>query len=899
MKPRWRLVVGLGLLTLMIGMVPVVGAQQNVILQLAVPQFMLETFTDEVLAPFEQQYGVQVQVVDGGTQTFFPTSAASDVTAHLEAIADYVSAADVVVATNDTVTVEATRAGYYLDLMPLANGDATLNVDDFYPALYQSFQWDRGLWALPISTSLNTLTYDQAAFDALGLAYPDPRWTLDDLAYAARQLTERDPSGTVTVPGLLVSNADGVALLMRSLLGQGFYDMNALPEAPMLATPQLEALLTSWQEMVDEGIVTVGFQEGANDLPMTIGTGFFGGGGPNNQQDTRVNAILPGGHAELDTQGVAVSKGTLYPELAYDLAKFLTSSPEATNNPFGLRPARVSMLGIQSSDTNNVPGGGFRFRNLNAATDALLDEALPTGLGSSEMRFSAYVAQAIQSMSSDGLDATTALQDAEANAVANLQTAADTGANTVITVAAPEMPVVLTAGEIALNFGYSSLFRLGGLPNEDQWQALIDEFVANDPQVGEINMDAGGDPRISGQDDAALYDCFILPTNSVSDMDLTTILNLDPYLNSDPNFDPNDMVSGVLAQVQQDNKTWALPLTLSPQVMEYDPQAFARAGVPEPLGGWTVDEFVNALEALKVYPEDPTPFAPQDSGTSLLMLIAAYGGTPLDYRTNPPTANFTDPATVDAIRQVLDLAKAGYIAYDSQQGGGFVVILGGGGSDIAPIRTQSFGGRGQGFGRGGGGGGGTATTTSDDYLITTYPTGLQYNAVSYSMYTAYISASAENPDACYRWISTIAQNSTVIGGMPAQRSAINDPTLLANEGQATVDAYLEFDRLLGDPNTITLVSLTTGASPSSFVLNLWLNQVFDDYVLNNGDLDADLAQAQIYADGYLECVAALPPVDVASNDPRAGFQQIAECATKVDPNFTSLIGFGGGGGGGG
>lgn len=897
MTYKGRLLVGLCVLALVVGIVPAVGAQGSVILQIAVPQFMLDVFTPEVLAPFEQQYGVQVQVVDGGTETLFPSQAASDVSGHLESIADYVSAADVVVVTSDNLTVEATRAGYYLDLMPLANGDPALNSDDFYPALYQAFQWDRGLWALPVSTSLNTMSYDQAAFDELGLAYPDPRWTLDDLAYAARQLTEFDPSGAVTSPGLLVSNAEGVALLLRSLMGHGFYDMNTLPEAPMLATSDLEALLTTWYEMVDEGIVTVGFQEGANDLPMTIGTGFFGGGGPNNQQNTRVDVILPGGHAELDAQAVAVSKGTLYPELAYDLAKFLTSSPEATNNPFGIRAARQSMLGVEVSNNTGGPGGGFRFRAVDAATEAILGEALPTGIGASELRFSSYVAQAIQSMQTEGLDARTALLDAEAAAVANLQTAADIGADTVITVASPDLPVVLAAGEISLNFGYSSLFRLGGLPNEDQWQALINEFVANDPQVGEIIMDAGGDPRISSSDDAATYDCYVLPTNSVADTDLTTILNLDPYLNSDPTFDPNDMVSGVLAQVQQDNKTWALPLTLSPQVMEYDPAAFARAGVPEPEGGWTVDEFVNALQALKVYPEDPTPFAPQDSGTSLLLLIAAYGGTPLDYRTNPPTANFNDPATVDAIRQVLDLAKQGYIAYNSEQGGGFVVILGGA-DDESPIRTQAFGGRGQGFGRGPGGGQGGpgGAASNNDYLMTTYPTGLQYNAVSYSMYTAYISASAQNPDACYRWISTIAQNTSLIGGMPARRSAINDPALLATEGQDTIDAYLEFDRLLGDPNTITLTSLTTGGDPASAILNLWLNQVFDDYVLNDGDLEAGLAQAQIYADGYLECVAALPPVDVASDNPGAGFQQIAECATKVDPGFSSLIGFGRAGG---
>jgi len=40
-------------------------------------------------------------------------------------------------------------------------------------------------------------------------------------------------------------------------------------------------------------------------------------------------------------------------------------------------------------------------------------------------------------------------------------------------------------------------------------------------------------------------------------------------------------------------------------------------------------------------------------GTPLLMLIATYGGVPINYRTNPPIVNFTDPINTVAIKQVL------------------------------------------------------------------------------------------------------------------------------------------------------------------------------------------------------------------------------------------------------
>ena len=44
-------------------------------------------------------------------------------------------------------------------------------------------------------------------------------------------------------------------------------------------------------------------------------------------------------------------------------------------------------------------------------------------------------------------------------------------------------------------------------------------------------------------------------------------------------------------------------------------------------------------------------------------MVAAYGGVPIDYRVTPPAVNFTDPATVTAIQQALDLAMRGYFRY--------------------------------------------------------------------------------------------------------------------------------------------------------------------------------------------------------------------------------------------
>jgi ABC-type glycerol-3-phosphate transport system substrate-binding protein len=84
-----------------------------------------------------------------------------------------VSTADVIYVDASSLTAEATQAGYFLDLMPLVMNDPGINAADFIPAAWQSFQWDNGFWALPLSTDAVILTYDPAAFDEAGLAYPN------------------------------------------------------------------------------------------------------------------------------------------------------------------------------------------------------------------------------------------------------------------------------------------------------------------------------------------------------------------------------------------------------------------------------------------------------------------------------------------------------------------------------------------------------------------------------------------------------------------------------------------------------------------------------------------------------------------------------------------------------
>jgi hypothetical protein len=389
-------------------------------------------------------------------------------------------------------------------------------------------------------------------------------------------------------------------------------------------------------------------------------------------------------------------------------------------------------------------------------------------------------------------------------------------------------------------------------------------------------------------------DCFYMSYNAVPDADLSLVRSLDPLMASDPGYDPDDMVVGALAAVQRDGSTWAMPLVVQPLGMRYNPDLFTQVGAIPPTQGWTVDEFENALRALKDLTGDDAPFQPQTFDNSiLLMLIAAYGGLPIDYRTTPPTINFTDPATVDAIRQVLDLAKAGYIDYSrlANEGGNMYVFSAGEESPI-PLYTEVV----NGFGIGGGPGMMVISSDSDFQppqttdLLTTFPQGRTYTPLAFDVSAAYISSNTPHAEACYRFITALSGRLDLIQGMPARRSLITHPDLAAAQGQDAVAFYTTINSLMQRPNAITLpTSSVSVGGGAGLILNLWLNRAFDRYVLDDGDLDRELADAQLFTESYRGCVADLPPADPAADDFAARFQEVIACAVKVDPSAAAYF----------
>jgi multiple sugar transport system substrate-binding protein len=863
---------------------PARAEDDPVTITFAIPGFWAEMWGNALIEEFEAAHpGIRVKLINSDAgYSWHPGG--GDIAGYLDQVADYASAADVLYVNSFSLTAAATQAGNFLDLAPLTRTDADLNEGDFYPSAWQSFQWDNAVWALPISLDAAIMLYDRQAFDATGLTYPSPDWTMAELANAIRTLTRFNAEGKIEQPAL---QADGSLLLtlFRSLLGHGLYDPATMPNMPVLGGADVEAILTEWAQLDREGYFAT--PEGAildsTKFPMRIELSMYSLG-TIGDTDTPLDSyigktLLPGGKSGLYVDGIAISSGTQHPEQAYEFIKFLSKSPKAANSFFSARPARQSLIGAETQDSGEENTFSFT-ANFSPEDAAVLEEAIANALPASELRYTEYLPSISEKMTSGNLSVPEALQEAELKAQQDYQAALDRR-NTPVMVVAPPPDVELAPGEIDLKFGLAYMTQ--PLPNQEQWDQLMADFAANDPVVGHVQLGTEF-MDVSLKNMAEKYDCFFLPFNGVPGGQLDQLLNLDPFMDADANFDRNDVYPNVLSQLQQEARTWAYPLIIQPRVLRYNSDLFNQAGVPLPENGWTVSEFTDALIALQSL-TNKAPFVPQAfGGSSYYMLIAAFGGLPFDYRTTPPTLNFTDLATVDAIRQVLDLARNGYIQYQNLEitSSSDVVSVTTSGdeaimdTDMSMLFFASTGG-----------------TEPDPHRTVLYPTGTQYTPMSYDIGAAYISANAQNPEACYAWISQMAQRPDLFTGVPARQSQLSDPLVTAMLNPDTLSLARQVDQMLSRPDLVfvpsTLMSGDLQGLLLRFISENWLNRVFDNYVKNNTDLETELAQAQQYVQDFQTCAAAIPPRDSASVDEETYAQQFLDCAIAVDSSLSSLL----------
>lgn len=819
---------------------------------------ILKTVTLQVVMPpgfddlslfddfLEQNPSVEIALVDDSrVNPYYPTTLTTSLSRHLNDAREQASLADVIYVTSTRLSVESTRAGFYQNLGPLISGDATLSTDPFHPTMTTAFSWDEGIWALPFASSNIILAYRADLLAEVGVQPPSELWTIDEFRHAMTRLS------TATRPGLLASSYEN--FILRSLVGQPLYDDNYNPR---INTSETIQALDVWKGLLDEGAIDYGggfFSEdyAMEDVPIIAMPAIaLSENNPNN----RAVALLPGSTLGMELGGFAVSAGSSNPELAYKLVSYLTTLPQLLEYVTHDTPARQSLI----ETTEPYPEIDYM----------LIRQGLEHGLSPSQALFSDYLSVALGRISDEENNIESILSDVEDEIETMLSAAADQAVDTTFTVDTSRLLVRATSvpGRVTLNFG-----GLGLIETTHIARNVIDAFIATDPEVGRINLI---EPETLEE-----IDCFFLPSNFVGAYPPGSLVDLQPLMSADPNFDVERLANDVISQLTIDGGVYGYPFVLYPYLIILKETQFFNvqaAGFTE----FEVDitTFLNFIQN----GTQPNPVLSPDFGsgnTPFLMLTAAVGSLPYDYRSNPPTLNLNDPTVVQNVQQILDLAKNNIILYEGLEKRNTSSI----GQppppfrsmDIATMDALSFNGR----------------VSANDVQMLSFPSGSRFAPVSYEIGAGYISASSLHPEACYRWLSFIADKPYLFNGIPADLTLVDDPSLVASQSNEIIQFYKEYVEVLQSENAIYFPPISDfPINLSTFIEGIWLNQVFDAYVIDGADLTSEMNDLRNDIEVFRSCVAN---IDVESQYSQGYRDAVIDCGVGVSPELAGRLEVGG------
>ncbi len=889
---RYRRPFGLVLLVCLWLTLSVATAQSPTIITVTAPDYLTDLYEDTLIPQFEAEYpNIQVQFVrnDNVYGSHHPLFQPEDEeNTFFEDFTDYASSADVLYVTNYTFTPFHVNTGFYLDLTPLVAVDEMTNAEDFYPAAWQAYQWDGGMWALPYSLEPQILTYDRNAFDDASLPYPDESWRFSDFILAVESLQTYNDDGEVELSPINTLNP---TLLMHNEIGN-LYDISTLPAQPDFSSEGLVSLIESYNNYYQSYEFADFRGYSYNELPMSVGypyqlssNSFFSSNG---NQDWAIT-LLPGGTAGSRSDGFAISSGTTYPEAAYAFVSFMTRTPDVFSYGAPGQPARRT-TSLEDMDTEN---SFYQPPSFDLDVQAILDQAYEVAIPSSDLMYTDVFFFARDKVDNDGLTIEQALEEVRQEMMETLEEAG-TYQSIQLTVAAPTLPPDLAPDEIELTFGLS--IQTPNSEREALWQDAIAQFVSDHPRVGSIDLDY----RIygpSGLDEK--IDCwfngfggsFQGATEPPEDY-----LALSPLMTADPDYDSNDFLPGVLDTVTIGSEYYGYPLTVQPIVMWINTEKFEQANVPLPINGWTINEFTDALMMLAASSEsdsDPVVRTNLFGQTWLTMIIASYGGVPIDFTSDPATYNLTEAEALNATQQVVNLIRDGLIDYTQLVGTGGIFF--GSSPDQEMIVIDLLG-----------DGNFSVFNPSDvddsPLMMVTFPTGT-YTPVAYSTGNAHINSATVHVQECYDWIRTLASQPELFRGMPSRPMLFDDPQLNAQESDEIIRLYRKLADSLTVPNTLTFVGLTGGFSGSD--QGSWLEPYFfyyamDNAVLNDAELEPEMRQAEENLATYRQCTAGIEQVSQSelmqlfenNEDEAIAYQrQFIDCAVTLIPEIRDQFSF--------
>jgi ABC-type glycerol-3-phosphate transport system substrate-binding protein len=578
-------------------------------------------------AAFNAQHPtLHVEVLD--PTDFGPAGPRTEITALLAALthaADVVLFADV-----DAATLA--RSGLVRDLQPWLGQDTGFEPDDFYPTLLERYRDETGLWGLPLAVAPLVLKVDQAAWNAAGLAVPEPAWTWNEFVAAAQALT--DP---VTGRwGFIDGGGYGGLTDFVALNGARLVDR----ETPAFLDAQAVAALTWYADLAQQHWVMPPDAEVCGTSSTCWGAAgmwidALGGRPPD--EGTRVLALPQSsarGRFPANVSALYLSARASHPDAAWQWMSYLTRQLP----PTGRLPVRRSVFDSPA----------YRERR-DEATLAIYAHVLDY-LTPAPWRYP-WATGALEWLTTEGLASllqgtTTAqavLQEAQSRALA--AQAANAGA------APAPLPEPLDPTPAA---DQRATVVMWAFPSA-ALKELARVFEEENPDIRiRFRQPPAGPSRWEKITESADVLTMIPGICGVWD---SLFLDLGPLIEADSSFDASDFYPSALAAFECQGQLSGLPHEVDVNVLAYNKRLFDAAGLPYPSPEWTWDDVLVAAQRLT------RGEAPQQWGLALpstmwyeLPLILTAQKTMAVSEEAGATSLLSNPDAAWAIEWVRDLA---------------------------------------------------------------------------------------------------------------------------------------------------------------------------------------------------------------------------------------------------
>jgi len=534
---------------------------------------------------------------------------------------------------------DAAEQGGLLDLTSLIEADREFQPDDFYPGMLSLYRQDGHTWAIPYGVSHAVLVYAPSLFQEIGIPMPALDWTWADLWEAARRITA---SSSIERRRYSFLDQTTFQLLIPDWIAErsgGLYQEQNSEVVPVLNTPKVQqvvaeclgiaggisALLEKPADMTPAEILDRVARGEVGMVLLPLGTVMR----YRDRYPELALASLPPGEVAAQTalngwSELLISAGTAHRQAAWQWVSFL-SHQDLGPWRSGDLPARRSVVKLTHAwEHLPPPEAAVVQQNLKNQT-----QYIQHGEHRTVRSIYSALSEALANVRDGRLDVESALVSAQQKAVAEIR--AGKVGKSVAESTPVSIPTPAVATKTSMEFQVNTA--------TDLYQAEVAIFEKEHPQWH---------VRVSTLSIQEPKGCFavILENNALTKASIQELLtDMDP-LTEIRGLSHSDFWAQAIAATTWQGKLRAMPASIKPLVLFYNPTIFQEANLEPPTANWTVEDILEAAEKIESAGKGYFGYLPQAQEMRFLL---EQQGILLFTDDRPPHPRFTHPDVIQAL----------------------------------------------------------------------------------------------------------------------------------------------------------------------------------------------------------------------------------------------------------